>query len=123
MTDEKKQPGWTEFGGLEEKQSTFEEAVKRRFDGIDQAQREQEVRSRLQGKDIEAMKVDMRENTQATRRTEAKVDAIADKTKDFVDVADYAKKTFTLVEWVVKRLLPLVVAVGALVTWFVKQQG
>lgn len=110
----------TEFGGLEERHSTFEEFVNRRFDKQDRKLLELEAMGRHNGKAIEGQSKDLQANTRATNRTEAKVDKLAERSEDVLELVDLAKKNARLLEWFVKRAVPVLVAIGTGILWLIK---
>lgn len=100
----------TQFGALQESHSTLEgkhEELKGRFDDQDKQLRKLEAMGRLHGKQIEGQSAELQANTQATRRIETKTD-------DLFVAIEWVKKTCLLIEFVFRRVLPVLIGLGSL---------
>lgn len=111
----------TQFGELRESHSTLEgkhEELKSRLGKQDEQLQKLEFMGRVQGKQLDNHARELLQVNQSTNRIEAKTDKIADRSEDLLEAFDVVKKGFTLLEWVVKRLLPVLVGLGAIAAWW-----
>jgi len=114
-------PSATQFGELQESHSSLEgkhEELKSRLGKQDEQLQKLEFMGRVQGKQLDNHARELLAINHATSRTEGKVDKIADRSEDLLEAFDVVKKGFTLLEWVVKRLLPVLVGLGTLAAWW-----
>lgn len=106
----------TQFSELQESHSTLEgkhEELKGRLTDQDKQLRKLEAMGRIHGQQIEGQSKELQATSQATKRIETKTD-------DLFEAIEWGKKTFLLLEWVVKRLLPVLVGLGGLFAYWDK---
>jgi chromosome segregation ATPase len=123
MPDDKFKPpvSHTQFGELRESHSTLEgkhEELKHRLGKQDEQLQKLEFMGRVQGKQLDNHAKELLSINQSANRIEAKQDKLGERSEDLLEAFDVVKKGFTLLEWVVKRLLPVLVGLGTLAAWW-----
>jgi chromosome segregation ATPase len=108
----------TAFGDLQERTASVESdnaRLLRRLTEQDEELRKISTQGRLTMKQVDGQGHELTLVKQSTARIEAVQCRLAEKIEPIDEALQYGKKTFALVEWLVKRFLPLVAAVGALI--------
>jgi chromosome segregation ATPase len=123
MPDDKSRPKGiaTQFGDLHERTSAVESdnaKLLRRLSEQDEELRKINTQGRLTIKQVDEQGKELTLVKQGMNRTEIKVDRLAEKIEPLDEAMQYGEKTFKLLDFVVKRLAPLVAAIAAAVVYF-----
>lgn len=122
-TDDKKPGLQTQFGDLDSRTTAVEgdtAKIIRRLGEQDTKLLQIETQGRLAIKQVAAQDKELLLVKQTANRTEAKVDRLSERSQDVLELVDLTKKNAKLLEWFVKRALPVLVAIGSGVLWLIK---
>lgn len=120
---EKPPVGRTEFGELREEHRALDqkhEELKSRFTSQDRKLRDLEALIVHSGKETAQQGIDLLKNSQATARTERKVDESIEKTEALLAAFEALSGTIKTLEWLGKKVAPIGIGIGVLVAMWDK---